>query len=89
LSLSDELHKRGAEIDGSFQSILPHCFDLNIFFNPVRYPDAEPGVLPEGFPTREQAEAALNKAKEVISFVRSRLMPPQPSQDGSSQNSAE
>lgn len=83
----DELHERCAEIDGSFQSVLQNCLDLNIFFNPVRYPDAEPGILPEGFPTREQAEAALNKAKEVISFVRSRLTPPQPSQDDSSKKS--
>jgi len=53
--------------------MMPLCLDLNIFFNPVRYPDAEPGVLPEGFPTREQAEAALDKSREVIAFVRGRL----------------
>ena len=71
----DELHKRCVEIDSSFQTILQHCLDLNIFFNPVRYPDAEPGILPEGFPTREQAEAALSKAKDVMDFVRRRLPP--------------
>lgn len=52
---------------------MPLCLDLNIFFNPVRYPDAEPGILPEGFPTREQAETALQQAKDVIVFVRERL----------------
>jgi HEPN domain-containing protein len=85
----DEIHKRCSQIDSSFQSILQHCLDLTIFFNPVRYPDAEPGILPEGFPTREQAEAALNKAKEVIDFVRQRLAQLQTPQNDSSKNPAE
>jgi HEPN domain-containing protein len=69
----DELHKRCLALDSSFQSIIQHCLDLNIFYNPVRYPEAEPGILPEGFPTREQTESALSKAKEVLNFVQQRL----------------
>ncbi len=69
----DELHKRCLALNSSFQSIIQHCLYLNIFYNPVRYPEAEPGILPEGFPTREQTESALRKAKEVLSFVRRRL----------------
>jgi HEPN domain-containing protein len=72
----DELHKRCLAHDSAFQSITQHRVDLNIFYNPVRYPEAEPGALPEGFPTREQTEAALIKAKAVLSFVRGRLTPP-------------
>jgi len=69
----DELHKRCLALDSSFQHIIQYCLDLNIFYNPVRYPEAEPGILPEGFPTREQTESALIKAKEILSFVQQRL----------------
>lgn len=72
----DELCKRCIKIDDAFRTISKHCMDLNIFFNPVRYPDAEPGILPAGFPTFEQAEAALKQTKELMAFVRQRLIPP-------------
>ena len=72
----NELCKRCIEIDDSFQIVSGHCQNLNVFFNPVRYPDAEPGILPEGFPTRDQTETALKQTRELMEFIRQRLTPP-------------
>jgi HEPN domain-containing protein len=46
-------------------------FDLEVqlldrFYIPTRYPDALPGVLPEGLPERHDAEQALNTARQVL-----------------------
>lgn len=42
---------------------------LDQFYIPTRYPDAPPGLLPEGPPQRRHAEAALETAATVLSIV--------------------
>jgi HEPN domain-containing protein len=48
---------------------------LDRFYIPTRYPDALPGVLPEGLPIRRDAEQALATARQVLetaeTFARS------------------
>ena len=39
---------------------------VNRFYIPTRYPDTFPGALPEGLPTREDAQKALTIAKSVL-----------------------
>jgi HEPN domain-containing protein len=46
---------------------------LDKFYVPTRYPDALPGSLPEGLPNKEDAEKAVESAKEVVDFVKKAL----------------
>lgn len=48
----------------------PKIVFLNQFYIPTRYPDALPGSLPEGLPTKEIAEKAIAYAAEVVSFIK-------------------
>lgn len=69
----EELCNMCLKRDPSFAQISDNCVALDIFYQPTRYPDAPLGSLPEGMPTKEQAEAALEKAKNVFEFVKQRL----------------
>ena len=42
---------------------------LDRFYIPTRYPDALPGMLPEGMPGRRDAEAALDLARDALQHV--------------------
>lgn len=43
---------------------------LDDFYIPTRYPDALPGVLPNGLPSRVEAEEALTLARAVFERVQ-------------------
>lgn len=47
--------------------------DLDRFYLPSRYPDALPGILPEGLPGKEQAEKALRTGRSILEHVRAGL----------------
>lgn len=49
------------------------CSDLDRFYIPTRYADALPGLLATGEPTREQAEVALQTARELVAVVRGKI----------------
>ena len=40
---------------------------------PTRYPDAIPGMLPEGLPQKKDAEEALETLRKIMDFVKKRL----------------
>jgi len=42
---------------------------LDRFYIPTRYPDALPGMLPEGLPERQDAEHALDTARQVLAMI--------------------
>ena len=46
---------------------------LDKFYVPTRYPDALPGSLPEGLPGREDAEKAVESAKEIVDSIKKTL----------------
>lgn len=48
---------------------------LDKFYVPTRYPDAFPGSLPEGLPSKETAQHAIELAQEVLDNVKSALAP--------------
>jgi HEPN domain-containing protein/predicted nucleotidyltransferase len=50
--------------------------ELDRFYIPTRYPDALPGILPEGLPRREEAEEALAIAEECFRRARTVVDPP-------------
>lgn len=49
------------------------CRDLDRFYIPTRYANALPGLLAAGEPTREQAEVALQNARELVALVREKI----------------
>ncbi len=69
----EELCDMCVKREPSFAQVSDDCVALDIFYQPTRYPDAPLGSLPEGIPTKEQAEAALEKAKNIFEFVKQRL----------------
>lgn len=73
LHILEELCERCAEIDSSFSQMMNDCIALDIFYQPTRYPEAPAGSLPEGTPTKQQAEEMLEKAKNIFAFVQQRL----------------
>jgi len=74
----EELCDRCVQIDQSFSIYRTHCKELDVFYQPTRYPEAPAGSLPEGMPNRKQAEDALQKAREVFEFVQKKLCFPSP-----------
>lgn len=48
---------------------------LDRFYIPTRYPDALPGSLAEGLPTREDAVEALATARKVLETVTNMIGP--------------
>jgi len=49
------------------------AFDLDRYYLPARYPDALPGVLPEGLPGKKHAERAVETCQRVLGYVRQQL----------------
>jgi HEPN domain-containing protein len=47
---------------------------LDDFYIPTRYPDALPGVLPEGLPGKAEAEEALILARAVLERVEAETL---------------
>jgi HEPN domain-containing protein len=69
----DELLNLCIEIDREFQTLREKCSILDDYYIPTRYPDALPGMLPEGLPQVKDATEALSFLKEIITFVNERL----------------
>lgn len=46
---------------------------LDQFYIPTRYPDAFPGSLPEGLPTKEDGQKALDYAQQIVDFIKEKL----------------
>lgn len=72
--LADILALLGSE---SFAKIAADIQLLDRFYIPTRYPDALPGSLLEGLPTREDAEEALATARSVMNTVAALSRPSQ------------
>ena len=46
---------------------------LDRFYIPTRYPDALPGMLPDGFPGQRDARGALDLARQTLDQIESIL----------------
>jgi len=57
------------QIDGNFKGLINRCLKLDDYYIPTRYPDALPGTLPEGIPTKEDAQEAISILEEMMDFV--------------------
>ncbi len=58
---------------GNLAELRDRVSALDQFYIPTRYPDALPGSLPEGLPTREHARSALETARLCFECVSSGL----------------
>lgn len=67
--LLDDLLNLCIETDSDFSEFKDHCLVLDKYYIPTRYPDALPGMLPEGMPGCGDAKGALRILKEVMQFV--------------------
>jgi len=65
----DELINLCIPIDKDFENLRENCSKLDDYYIPTRYPDALPGMLPEGLPAKKDALEAIAYAKEVMQFV--------------------
>jgi len=69
----EELIELCSNIDHKFKSLKSRCSILDRYYIPTRYPDALPGILPEGLPQKEDAEEALETLRKIMDFVEKRL----------------
>jgi len=58
---------------GPFDDLTDKIIILDRFYIPTRYPDALPGILPEGLPTEEDAKEAIEVAKLVFERVKKEI----------------
>ena len=61
------------QLDGSFSELEPDCERLDRYYIPTRYPDAFPGLGPEGLPTCEEAKEAVTTLKRIIDWIQKRM----------------
>ena len=61
--------------DEKFGSLKDEIILLDRFYIPARYPDALPGILPEGLPGEPDAEEALKTAQKVLESVKAEIQP--------------
>lgn len=59
--------------DDSFKEFEDMCIRLDQYYIPTRYPDALPGMGPEGLPTKNDAEEAFNSLKEIMHRIKSKF----------------
>jgi HEPN domain-containing protein len=56
-----------------FNDLRDEILLLDRFYIPTRYPDALPGMLPEGLPSEKDAKEALNTAKKVFEIAKKEM----------------
>jgi HEPN domain-containing protein len=68
-----ELLRLCRRLDGSFEALRDTCIRLDRYYIPTRYPDALPGIAPEGLPTRHDAEEAVALLRQALSWIEAKL----------------
>lgn len=62
----DDLLNLCMEINRDFSNLKGMCLKLDKYYLPMLYPDALPGILPEGLPDEKDALEAISFAKEIM-----------------------
>ena len=68
-----ELLKICIKIDKDFQDLRDECAILDDYYIPTRYPDAIPGVLPDGLPKEKDAKEALSILIHACNFIKRKI----------------
>jgi HEPN domain-containing protein len=61
------------QLDESFAELERDCERLDRYYIPTRYPDAFPGLGPEGSPTSEEAKEAAATLKQILDWITKRM----------------
>lgn len=61
------------DLDASFMQLQATCLTLDRYYIPTRYPDALPGIGPEGLPTSQDAEQAIALLREALAWIERKL----------------
>jgi len=67
-----ELIQECGKADSDFRIFGERCSILDDYYIPTRYPDALPGLLPDGLPSESDARQALSFLQEIKEFVDSK-----------------
>ncbi len=59
--------------DGSFKRFEDVCSRLDDYYIPTRYPDALPGMAPEGLPTLADAQEAVQILDELLGWIDNKI----------------
>lgn len=68
-----ELYKLVRKLVPSLDRFETSFQKLDKYYAPTRYPDALPGSLPEGLPTKDDAEKALAQAQEIFTLLQKEI----------------
>lgn len=68
-----ELIEMCKEYDRQFSDFNEFALIIDCYYIPVRYPDALPGNLPEGMPSKNDALESLKISNKIFSFVKSKI----------------
>lgn len=74
ISKTHDLMKLAKEAEITSDDIVTNLKYLNRFYQPTRYPDAIAGSLETGLPTKQEADTALQSAKEIVEFIRKQIL---------------
>lgn len=61
------------DLDASFAKLEEACLRLDQYYIPTRYPDAFPGVGPEGSPTRQDAEGVMALLRTTLDWIEGKI----------------
>lgn len=59
--------------DTDFRELEEVCEQLDQYYLPTRYPDALPGMAPEGLPTYAHAEQAVELLRRALGWIENKL----------------
>ena len=68
-----ELLAMARRLDADAQLLKDACKTLDRYYIPTRYPDALPGMAPEGLPTRRDAEEAVELLRQALDWVERKI----------------
>ena len=68
-----ELLARCYKLDAGMETLKEACVTLDGYYIPTRYPEALPGMGPEGLPTRQDAEEAVAFLREALDWIEGKI----------------
>lgn len=62
-----------SNLDATFKLLDKTWIMLDNYYIPTRYPDALPGMLPDGMPNKDDAKKAITILEEVFKFILNKI----------------
>ena len=68
-----ELLAQCRQLDEEIDALKEACARLDRYYIPTRYPEALPGMAPEGLPTRQDAEEAVAFLRQALDWIERKI----------------